>query len=135
MEKFLAGTVGRVNAESGPTDQPIQLHQNMLDYGRQQHEVHDSWLPPEGVELIQIAGWGVSKTVSGIEYSFIRQRQKVEPKIKFTVDGDGTVRGGGEAACEILHILVHVGRSAAARSMGYKTECSRRHPQPVPADW
>jgi hypothetical protein len=83
------------------------LNEKLFDQAREMHQRIDGWSPPEGIKLIQIAGWGLD-TISGMEYS---QKPHVEcvkafgliPKCtetslfdpimepKFTVDGDGTV--------------------------------------------
>ena len=44
------------------------LNKNLLDYAMELHDTKlDNWIPPNGVSLTEIAGWG-EETLSGIEY-------------------------------------------------------------------
>ncbi len=69
------------------------------------HNVADTWIPPDGVSLTQIAGWGIPKTVKGITFKGkpnvycsrsdtvcqdTRSWQLI-PGYDTTMDGDGTV--------------------------------------------
>ncbi|MCX6786236.1 MAG: right-handed parallel beta-helix repeat-containing protein [Candidatus Kaiserbacteria bacterium] len=75
------------------------LNANLIDYANVQHSVLDSWTPPAGIEIDQIAGWGADDTVAGIDFytSFIGtdaitafdSPRKYRPI--FTEDGDGVV--------------------------------------------
>lgn len=89
LHQFLIDTYGRVDAETGDTNQPIQLSDTLLTSAEALHEHLDNWTPPAGVELIQIAGWGVPKTVVGLSYK--KKGTGIVPESKFTIDGDGTV--------------------------------------------
>ena len=66
------------------------LNSALIDYANDQHATLDAWIPPDGVEVSQIAGWGAD-TVSGIDFytSSILSSRKYRPI--FTEDGDGTV--------------------------------------------
>lgn len=86
---FLADTFGRVHAEDGDTDQPIQMSDSLLASAEALHDSIDTWQPPAGVEVTEIAGWGVPTTVSGMTYS--AKEDGIQPEMHFTVDGDGTV--------------------------------------------
>jgi len=89
LHDFLVDSYGRVDAETGDLDQPTQLKEHLLAAAESVHDNLDNWIPPEGVELIQIAGWGVPTTVSGLTYKKKGPAAKGEPN--FTIDGDGTV--------------------------------------------
>jgi pimeloyl-ACP methyl ester carboxylesterase len=68
---------------------PTILSNTMLSDAEAKHEILDTWVPPAGVQIIQIAGWGIPSTVSGIIY--YQNGFGVTPTPRFTVDGDGTV--------------------------------------------
>lgn len=89
LRNFVTDSYGRVDAETGDIDQPIQLRAALYDAAAVLHSSLDTWVPPAGVEVIQIAGWGVPSTVKGITYS--KKGVGVKPEPEFTVDGDGTV--------------------------------------------
>jgi len=106
--KFLSG-VGDNRSEPENADVEFEntLREKFLTQARETHERLDNWVPSSGVEVIQIAGWGLD-TVSGIKYS---EKEKVrcysaggkvpsctgigeyEPiyEPEFTVDGDEVV--------------------------------------------
>jgi len=89
LHTFLTDSYGRVDAQTGDVNQPIQLSGTLLSSAEALHADLDNWAPPAGVQLIQIAGWGVPTTVSGITYKKKDTVAHAEPD--FTVDGDGTV--------------------------------------------
>ena len=89
LHQFLTDSFGRVASASENTDQPIQLKSGLISAAESLHASLDAWQPPNGVELIQIAGWGVPTTVSGITYK--KKGDSVQPEVNFTIDGDGTV--------------------------------------------
>ena len=89
LDEFLADSYGRVDAETGDTDQPVQLKSTLLVPAGVLHDELDNWAPPGDIELIQIAGWGVPTTVSGITYK--KKGDGVKPEPTTTIDGDGTV--------------------------------------------
>ena len=89
LHTFLTDSYGRVDAQTGDINQPIQVNGGLLSSAEAMHASLDAWTPPAGVELIQIAGWGVPTTVSGITYKKKGTVASAEPN--FTVDGDGTV--------------------------------------------
>ena len=73
------------------------LNSSLIDYANVQHSVLDSWAPPAGIEVSQIAGWG-SNTVTGIDLytpMLADALTALEPprayRPIFTEDGDGTV--------------------------------------------
>lgn len=89
LHTFLTDTYGRVDSQAGDINQPIQSNGTLLSNAETLHDNLDNWKPPAGVSLIQIAGWGVPKTVADIIYK--KKDAGVAPNPDFTVDGDGTV--------------------------------------------
>ena len=89
LQTFLTDSFGRVDAETGDTNQPIQLSASLFSNAETLHANLDAWTPPAGVELIQIAGWGVPTTVTGITYK--KKGDGIAPEPNYTIDGDGTV--------------------------------------------
>lgn len=105
--KFLTGSGGREKPDSSELEKENVLNEKLLAKANEMHEHLDNWSPPEGVKVIQIAGWGLD-TVSGVKYT---EKEKVEcfpvdSKIpvcmgmgeyepiyepEFTVDGDKVV--------------------------------------------
>lgn len=104
---FLAGTEGRTNPDSDEVEKENNLNEKLLAQANEMHARLDNWTPPEGIKVIQIAGWGLD-TVSGVKYS---EKEKyncymADSKIpscigmgeyepiyepEFTVDGDEVV--------------------------------------------
>ena len=74
---------------------PAVLSDSLLTQAEKMHQDIDEWTPPAGVQLIQIAGWGVPSTVSGVDYvrtfDFKKEEFTTVPQPRFTSDGDGTV--------------------------------------------
>lgn len=69
------------------------LSASFLNYGREIHDAIDSWTPPQGVAVHQIAGWGMN-TVVGVEFYEQRKllggyREMYRPI--FVEDGDKVV--------------------------------------------
>lgn len=89
LRNFLTDSYGRADSEAGETDQPIQFRTDMYDAATTLHASLDAWVPPSGVSVTQIAGWGVPDTLKGITYT--KKNAGVKPEPEFTVDGDGTV--------------------------------------------
>ncbi len=87
---FLSGLDGRV--ETNDIEDPGTANQTLLLRALAWHRNFDNWSPPEGVQMTQIAGWGID-TVSGIHYMndawFGGFSWAYEPIM--TEDGDGTV--------------------------------------------
>jgi pimeloyl-ACP methyl ester carboxylesterase len=86
---FLSDNAGRTEPIESDLNDPIILSSNLLSQSQSLHQIIDAWVPPAGVQLIQIAGWGVPTTVSGITYS--KADGSVKPDANYTIDGDGTV--------------------------------------------
>lgn len=93
---------GRVDPEYSDTDTPNVLKSIFLDFGQEVHDELDMWLPPENIEVIQIAGWGLD-TIKGIEYRAklicpaendpfcIQKEYLLDRRPLFTREGDETV--------------------------------------------
>ncbi len=87
---------GRIQPEFSDTQSANILSSSLISYADTTHGTLDSWTPPVGVDLYQIAGWG-NNTVSGIDLydeqkllglttGYKRQYRPV-----FVEDGDGVV--------------------------------------------
>ncbi|HAV11431.1 MAG TPA: hypothetical protein DCX32_02705 [Candidatus Moranbacteria bacterium] len=107
FEYFLLGKGdGREKPDSGEVEKENILNEDLMGQAIEMHKRLDNWIPPQDVQVVQIAGWGLD-TVSGIEYT---EKEKVscvmrysnlvclpngeyEPiyEPKFTVDGDKVV--------------------------------------------
>ncbi len=91
LDAFLVATgTSRVSYDSHDTSKPTTLRQDLIDYGNLMHFNLDTWTPPAGIEVIQIAGWGIPSTISGISYS-AKKDGSLKLDLNTTVDGDGTV--------------------------------------------
>ncbi|MFA5998237.1 MAG: hypothetical protein WC814_02525 [Candidatus Paceibacterota bacterium] len=98
LDGFLLATEGgREKPVASNVDSAEILNSSLLDYANGQHDILDSWTPPAGIEVSQIAGWGID-TVAGIDFYTpqpINALTALEPMRKynplFTEDGDGTV--------------------------------------------
>lgn len=73
------------------------LNSVLIDYANSTHATLDPWTPPEGIEIDQIAGWGVD-TVGGVDFyslpagSIFLSRDPVRKYRPILIeDGDGTV--------------------------------------------
>lgn len=109
FKKFLLGTDDkRTKPEADEVELENVLNSGILEKASEMHARLDAWVPPVGVEVIQIAGWGLD-TVSGVEYKEKERticaifsgkiipscigNGKYEPIYdpKWTVDGDNVV--------------------------------------------
>lgn len=96
LQAFLRGMEGRTKPESSNVTYPNVLNPDLLTDAYNTHIALDSWTPPLGVKVYQIAGWGV-KTVETIKYkqgSFFHclgLSPCISYEIDMTEDGDGTV--------------------------------------------
>ncbi|MBI5645127.1 hypothetical protein HY970_03445 [Candidatus Kaiserbacteria bacterium] len=89
LHAYLVDSFNRVDAQTGDTSRPVQLSEQLLSNAETLHADLDNWAPPPGVQLIQIAGWGVDSTVKGITYK--KKGEGINPNPTFTIDGDGRV--------------------------------------------
>jgi hypothetical protein len=99
---FIADDFHKVSATCSEVDIPAKLSLSLLQKSKDLHEDLDNWNAPEGIKVIQIAGWGVTKTLSKTEYEdtegsycdegvCVNGIDVLKPDFKFTIDGDGTV--------------------------------------------
>lgn len=89
LHNFLIDSYGRVESSSKDISTPSQLRENILSSAETVHSTLDSWVAPAGLSIVEIAGWGVPTTLSGVEY--YKDDGKIELKPITTIDGDGTV--------------------------------------------
>lgn len=69
FKKFLLGTDdNREKPSENDVEQENILNKNILQEASEIHTRIDNWIPPENVEVVQIAGWGLD-TISGVKYS------------------------------------------------------------------
>lgn len=95
LNLFLTGEAGgRSEPDADDEESPNVLKNNFLQKSTETHVLIDAWIPPLGLEVIQIAGWGVD-TLKNIHYScgFVTcsSLSTLDRKINQTLDGDGTV--------------------------------------------
>src|SRR3989344_6081264 len=95
LREFLLGLEGRSKPASDDTDAPNVLNYDLLTSAEALHAELDSWEPPDGVELYEIAGVGLPTPV-GITYvdscNFcLLNDPHLIYKPEMVVEGDGTV--------------------------------------------
>ncbi len=100
LASFITGAGGRKKPVFLDTETPDVLSSKLLTSAATLHANLDSWVPPVGVQVIQIAGWGID-TPSEVTYSEVAHAQcqngscetVVDPRhiVNMTEDGDGTV--------------------------------------------
>lgn len=114
MKSFLLGDDGKRNDPSfSDTDSPNVLSKALFSKTESLHSRIDNWSAPEGMEVIQIAGWGLD-TISGIKYDncdmvFCDGLSNLDRDLVITMDGDETVvhpsalmMGGGKYYLNLL---------------------------------
>lgn len=76
-EEFLSFLSGKKDGREEPKKENLEqeaiLRENLLAQARETHSRLDAWSPPETLDVIQIAGWGL-ETIRGVRYS---EKQKV----------------------------------------------------------
>ncbi|NCU42153.1 MAG: hypothetical protein EOM19_05570, partial [Candidatus Moranbacteria bacterium] len=76
-EEFLSFLSGKKDDRKEPKKENLEqeaiLRENLLNQAKETHSRLDAWTPPETLEVIQIAGWGL-ETIQGIKYA---EKQKV----------------------------------------------------------
>ncbi len=100
QHNFLTDTYGRVSSGSSDVNNPDNLHDLLLLNAEAVHAVLDNWTPPSSMQVIDIAGWGVPTTMSGLVYKrsscfsavcSASVYNSVKPYPTWTIDGDGIV--------------------------------------------
>jgi len=100
LKNFFLGKDGRSEPANSDTNTPNVLKTELLKLAQSNHHFMDSWVAPENIKVVQLAGWGVP-TLSGIEYfgrdTCVLGFQPCVPAVMldrrpiFTEDGDKTV--------------------------------------------
>lgn len=96
LASFLANAAGtRAAPDPGDLSGSAVLSPALLSGAHSEHATLDAWVPPAGVTVYQIAGWG-EDTVAGISFydetrlgGLLSDMKSYRPE--FTEDGDGTV--------------------------------------------
>ncbi len=99
LGSYLIDSYERVDKTSSNTTMPIQANAYLLAQAQHTHAILDAWIPPAGIQVIQIAGWGIPTTLKSIQYSSTTKSvfcsnfcdQGLTLTASTTVDGDGTV--------------------------------------------
>ncbi len=65
--RFITTLSGRTTPSRSDIERPEVLSSTLIQNAQSVHTSLDVWIPPAGVDLIQIAGWGI-ETPSGIAY-------------------------------------------------------------------
>ncbi|MEQ1561369.1 MAG: hypothetical protein ABL899_01445 [Nitrospira sp.] len=89
LHSFLADSYGRVSSDSKDTDTPDSLNSVLLSNAKIEQNILNKWIPPASLEVIDVAGWGIPTTVSGVKY--FMDKGKIKMEVKTVIDGDGTV--------------------------------------------
>ncbi len=95
---LLAKEGGRRNPAANEVNDAAVLNSALIDYANGVHDTLDNWIPPQNIEVDQIAGWGAD-TVAGIDFYTLPSQLSVLTSTVpvrayrpiFTEDGDGTV--------------------------------------------
>lgn len=103
MDDFMAdGAQVRTKPAFDDLVNPEVVPESFLNHARDVHTALDNWIPPAGVELITVAGWGM-ETLSGIEYrnvstcisswkeGCLAYSNELTLTPNHVIDGDGTV--------------------------------------------
>lgn len=95
---LLAREGGREKPQASDVSNANVLDETLVNYARDTHTEADAWLPPSGITLYQIAGWGVD-TIAGLRFTELppalagpfaaTRRTMFSPT--FVEDGDGVV--------------------------------------------
>jgi pimeloyl-ACP methyl ester carboxylesterase len=92
-QRGFVSDVTRATPSYGDLVTPAVINDAYVSAARALHQTIDSWQAPASVRVIQIAGWGIPNTVSGIHYStkFENGTSSLAADPDFVIDGDGTV--------------------------------------------
>ncbi|OGG77680.1 hypothetical protein A3B35_02595 [Candidatus Kaiserbacteria bacterium RIFCSPLOWO2_01_FULL_54_24] len=113
LAQFLTGAGGRAKPAKADIESPSVLSSTLLADTIALHNDLDTWTPPSGIEVFQIAGWGLD-TPRGITYTekartlcgFLSclRATTTEHTVEMTEDGDGTVISTSAVAEEFEQI-------------------------------
>ncbi len=93
---FLFGAEGRIDPLVDEPNLPISLSPDLFSKAEILHHSIDAWIPPTGMRVIEVAGWGLD-TVASFEYYPKACTQSLgcgfilDERPRFTSDGDNTV--------------------------------------------
>lgn len=91
LHTFLDDSYKKVDAlTSSDMRAPALTNAALLANAETLHTTLDAWTPPAGVQVIQIAGWGIPTTVKGLDYASTTEAG-LTMTASTTIDGDGTV--------------------------------------------
>ena len=99
LNDFLLGADGRSKPAESDVMNPNIMNSDLITQGAANHIVLDGWDVPDGIEVIQIVGWGVP-TIRGIRYKegrltgaacSISNCSFIDHEPILTIDGDETV--------------------------------------------
>lgn len=92
LRDYALGRDGRTAPAKDDLQAPGVLRENLLEYATSEHSALDAWVPPAGIAVYQIAGWGAD-TLSGLQmYEYAHNGiAKILYRPQFVEDGDGTV--------------------------------------------
>lgn len=103
LRKFMLGDNGiRTEPVATAVDTPNVLKEHFLASAESHHDSLDVWTPPDGIDVIEVVGWGLA-TPYGIEYksavkrvcnannSVCLNQEVIDPEPLITYEGDETV--------------------------------------------
>ncbi len=96
LASFVSGIEGRTGPSFSNVTYPLVGNALLLNDADVLHSHLDTWVPPSGIQLYQIAGWG-NETVGNISYRnggfyhCLRYNPCLDEDLGIVVDGDGTV--------------------------------------------
>lgn len=97
---FIFGNEGRVNPLVDQINLPIKISQSLFSQAESLHDSIDAWIPPSGLRVIEVAGWGLDTVASFEYYPKFSCNVNTAPQScvtvlderpRFTIDGDKTV--------------------------------------------
>ncbi len=127
---LLAKKDQRPKPDAADTDSPNVLNQALINQAKATHNSIDNWLPPSGLQVTEVAGWGIP-TTSGIEYTakencLIGQTvcpYTLDHDLLKTIDGDGTVVSPSvmSASSTKIYLNIHDYNQENGKNVGHST--------------
>jgi len=105
LRKFILGeNGGRLEPDASHVATPNVLKENFLISSEEHHALLDSWTAPQGIRVVEIAGWGLA-TPYGVRYDAVKKHNcavenglyvcrnydVIDPQPLITYEGDETV--------------------------------------------